>query len=635
MTETLRCLAVAVAVVAITACAKKNVDAADTGSGLGQDAQAESPDAGPGDGGPSEPVIEICDEDLPTPPNGQICDAVAGSAGDAGQGASILITGTILVPGAVMRGGQVAVDPTGMITCVGCDCSAQAGTNPTKLTCPDAVVSAGLINTHDHITYANDPPQAQGPERFEHRHDWRLGEDGHTSLQGTENISGGASADTVSFAELRFVMGGATTTVASGGQAGFLRNLDKPNLEEGLSKPMVDFDTFPLGDSDGTEISSGCAYSYAFSTATYANIDAFLPHIGEGINAAAHNEFVCTEQPAGGSHDVDNSKSALIHGIAATPADVALMAAHGASLIWSPRSNVSLYGDTASIPMYDRMGVRIALGTDWLPSGSMNLLRELKCADAINRTYFDSYLSDEHLWLMVTADAARATGSDDKIGVLAAGKLADIAIFAKNGRVDHRAVIEAGPEDVVLVMRGGTVLFGEEAAVDALPGSSTCEALTVCSKARKVCVQREVGQSLSALTASEESHYPLFFCGVAPINEPTCLPQRTCATNAAACQADADCTIATFPKCSTYSHQCVSASCPVAASVNGSNIYDGVPKPGDMDGDGIPDDEDNCPRVFNPIRPMDNGKQADADGDGIGDACDPCPLDADTNACKK
>ena len=37
----------------------------------------------------------------------------------------------------------------------------------------------------------------------------------------------------------------------------------------------------------------------------------------------------------------------------------------------------------------------------------------------------------------------------------------------------------------------------------------------------------------------------------------------------------------------------------------------------DDDGDGIPDDIDNCPAVPNP-------GQADADGDGIGDACDTC-----------
>jgi hypothetical protein len=45
-------------------------------------------------------------------------------------------------------------------------------------------------------------------------------------------------------------------------------------------------------------------------------------------------------------------------------------------------------------------------------------------------------------------------------------------------------------------------------------------------------------------------------------------------------------------------------------SVNGQPMND-------RDGDGVPDDEDNCPDVPNP-------DQADEDGDGLGDACDAC-----------
>ena len=52
------------------------------------------------------------------------------------------------------------------------------------------------------------------------------------------------------------------------------------------------------------------------------------------------------------------------------------------------------------------------------------------------------------------------------------------------------------------------------------------------------------------------------------------------------------------------------------------NGHDVAP-PGDGDGDGWPDECDNCPTDFNP-------DQADADGDGIGDVCEPCPAPSTT-----
>jgi hypothetical protein len=362
-----------------------------------------------------------------------------------------------------------------------------------------------------------------------------------------------------------------------------------PEEEAQLStQPPVIFDTFPLGDTDGTQLTSGCDYSWVPPPSMVAADHAYEPHVAEGIDDVAHNEFVCLDGGAGGV-DIGMPQSAYIHGIALGAADYARLAQRKASLIWSPRSNLRLYGNTAMAQTAWRVGLNVALGTDWLPSGSMNMARELACADSFNRDYLESFFSDEDLWLMVTRNAARATHDDARLGTLAPGLVADVAIF--NGQVnrDHRAVISAGPADVLLVMRAGKPLYGDAVLVGSLVPGGGCDAMSVCGAQKRVCLMSEIGEDLATLQSNVGDIYPAFFCGF-PEHEPTCTPSRP-------------------------------------AAVNGSTIYNGMPSGRDRDGDGIPDSADNCPATFNPVRPLDNGKQADADGDGAGDACDAAPLD--------
>ncbi|MDB4953782.1 MAG: uncharacterized protein JWO36_1351 [Myxococcales bacterium] len=514
------------------------------------------------------------------------CDVTAG-------GTTKLIKGTVLTPSTVYRGGQVAVDDTGHVSCVGCNC-AQGG--ETIITCPDGAISPGLINTHDHITFTQNAPYTDTGERYEDRQQWRKGLDGHAKI----SSSGGASADQIRWGELRFLMGGATSIVGSGGQAGLLRNLDQAPNMEGLQKKAVNFDTFPLSDSGGTRRTGDCDYGGTATTAaSLAGIDAYEPHTSEGIDATARNEFLCESSTTydamapGVSDNLVIAKTSMIHGIGLTPADYGAMSQAGTGLIWSPRSNITLYGDTARVTTAARLGVNIALGTDWMPTGSMNLLRELKCADGYNKSYLASFFSDEALWQMVTSNAATVTKTDDSLGLLAAGRYADIAIFNAHG-ASFRAVIDAKPEDVALVMRGGKVLYGDDAVVNAL--ATTCDTVDVCGTGKRVCLMGEVGKTYAALqTAAGASIYPAFACGQ-PMNEPSCVPKRP-------------------------------------ASVAGSSIYTGVASATDSDGDGIDDTQDKCPNVFDPIRPLDANKEGDADNDGVGDACDPCPLDANTTTC--
>jgi len=88
-------------------------------------------------------------------------------------------------------------------------------------------------------------------------------------------------------------------------------------------------------------------------------------------------------------------------------------------------------------------------------------------------------------------------------------------------------------------------------------------------------------------------------------------------TLATSCAADADCGpggVCTMGACERHQGTCTTAAdCPPQAGC--MDAVPIVPASPDVDGDGVPDQLDNCPTVANPT-------QTDTDGDGAGDACD-------------
>ena len=549
----------------------------DTGSGSDDTGTDTGEDPPP----PPEGEVVECDNEIPAAADGAVCEATPGT------GTATLIRGTVLAGQTIYENGTMLVDGD-RIVCVGCDCADEAPVDAAALDCADGVVSPGLVNPHDHITFSLSQPQGHGDERYDHRHDWRRGLDEHTEIDtypGSNN-----STEGVLYGELRMLFGGATSISGSGSASGLLRNLDRGNDTEGLAGVDVEYSTFPLGDSDGTLLASGCDYPF-IENPSALNASAYMPHIAEGINDEANNEFTCLSGQPG--NDLIESNTAVIHGIGMRPSDIREMADVGAKLVWSPRSNVDLYGVTADVLTYHHQGVGIALGTDWSASGSMNVMRELACAASLNENYYDNAFSDFELWMMTTYWAAASQGAGSQIGLLAPGYVADVTIFDGSENPAYRAIIEGEPSGVELVMRGGTPLYGDAAVVEALvpvDAVAGCEPLDVCGSDKRVCVQMDAGLTLDQITgAVHPDSYDLFACGQ-PDGEPSCDPFR-----------------------------------PMEFPARG-----GIE---DADGDGIADMDDNCPSVFNPLRPMDAGTQADEDQDGIGDACDLCPLSPD-NDCE-
>ena len=365
--------------------------------------------------------------------------------------------------------------------------------------------------------------------------------------------------------------------------------------------PAVKYDTFPLDDTNGVELSMGCGYPAIDTPAYYAGSSAFTPHIGEGINAAARNEFLCIRS---GANDLVGPTTSIIHGVGMLVPDIADMSAYGTRLIWSPRSNITLYGDTARVTEFARLGVHIALGTDWMPTGSMNVLRELKCADSVNQNFLGQFFADADLWHMATDEAAGALGFNDVLGALTQGYVGDIAIFDGSIHQDYRAIIDAGAPDVLLVLRAGTPLYGEDSLVSAFSTGSACDSLTVCGAAKRACISQDLnGRGLASHDGIEHCKLPALLLRRAG--------QRALVSAGAQCDGTASESVREWLE-------------PVRRHVHGGTTWTATE---------IMDAADNCPTVFNPIRPEDNGVQADFDQDHVGDACDPCPLVANSSAC--
>jgi hypothetical protein len=520
---------------------------------------------------------------------------------------STMLFGDVLAGEFVYKNGGVKIGTDGKIAAVGCMTPASSAL---VISCPKQIISPGLINPHDHLSYNQNSPGGQNnnngasnpnyvlcnnPDnafanplcekyRYDRRNEWRKGLNGKPKI----NAPWGGTDQAKAWNELRHVLVGTTSIAGSGGQIGLARNPDVLALMEGLVTPdkkTVDYDTFPLGDTsnvDGHDYGD-CHYPNVAQPSVLGNL-IFLPHVAEGINEYAHNELYCLTGRGDGSEALQAKNSTFIHTVAAIPVDSEIIKKADMTLVWSPRSNLSLYGNTAQVTLYDTLGVRLSLSTDWTPSGSINLFRELACAANYNEVYLNGHFSKQHLWQMVTVNAARALGIDDQVGTIAVGQWADIAVYNAIGKgytSYYDPILKGDVSEVSLVLRAGRPLYGDEAVVMAL--DNRCEFLSggVCGNDVAVCV-RETGYSFSELKSANDNSYPLFFCGV-PEDEPSCVPAR-------------------------YQE------------------YSGKVTALDSDGDGIANVADNCPNVFNPIRPMDNGVQADSNGDGKGDVCDPHPL---------
>lgn len=582
--------------------AEAGVDAGSDGGGQpddGLDAAMDDADVEPGDaelgddgvdpdGGPPP-------EECGPPPPITDCTGVAFRPCEPrpGQNGAALLRGTVISGDAVVCDGEVLVDrSTGLIECVGEDCAGHPAASEAAVICAD-VVLPGLIDPHNHMSY-NTLPRWRHREHFRHRDDWRgpLGDDMYDARPTRRSSA-------ARYAELRLLFAGTTSVhKAEDNRAshGLVRNLDRDEDAHGL----------PYGHDDFTE----CVFPLVGSCDDHPGVRTparrYVAHVAEGTNERARAEFdaFVTDGQLG-------PKTTIVHCTACGPDEFTRMRAAGAALVWSPQSNLDLYGQTTDVATAVNMGVTVALGPDWTPSGTMSPLAELKCAQAVSDEYLGGRLDDRTLVRMATDRAAAAMGVDDLIGRLEPGMRADVlALTGVDRTTPYRAVIGAEATAVAAVFIDGVAWYGDAAALDAsIERNALCDTIDICGAEKRLCIRDEAGVG----DVSDDSDYARFgFAELVAHLEGVIADKRPADLDPAL-----DYVYTLYP-----AYECASTF----ACAIGNAELSGAPEPGDADGDDIDDAVDVCPSVFDP-------RQADSDGDGVGDACDDCPWAVDTCPC--
>jgi 5-methylthioadenosine/S-adenosylhomocysteine deaminase len=167
-----------------------------------------------------------------------------------------------------------------------------------------------------------------------------------------------------------------------------------------------------------------------------------------------------------------------IHANGLDAGDFKVLHDHGVGIVWSPLSNLLLYGGTTNVTSAASNEVPIALGSDWSPSGSRNLLAELKIARIVNASLSPSPFEDRDLVAMATRTPATMLGWEHAIGSLADGHFADLLVVAGTGGDPYDHLLTAAERDIALVVVGGVARFGRRSLMEGLaPPGTTFESL--------------------------------------------------------------------------------------------------------------------------------------------------------------
>ncbi len=352
--------------------------------------------------------------------------------------------------------GVLYIDDTGVIQGVAArNEPAPAGFDHATRVDTGGLVYPGLMDLHNHMAYnclslwlASDHPGA-----WTTRNQWPNDKDYKPAISLPANALCHADGKSVlKYVETKAAVGGVTAIQGSA-------KLSHPF--EGFMVRNVEFETF------GGKKKSVNQSVRAFESADQydaANKDlneghAFLYHLAEGTDPSLLKDYDGLRD-----HGCLQPKFIGIHSTALGSQQFTEWhtTAKGGAIVWSPFSNLWLYGKTTDVVAAAKAGLIVCLGADWSPSGSKSVLGELKVADLHNKVALGGALSDHDICAMVTCNPAQALGWENLVGRLKTGLHADFVVVAANGnhKDAYRTLIESIEADVLLVAINGYPIYG-------------------------------------------------------------------------------------------------------------------------------------------------------------------------------
>lgn len=462
--------------------------------------------------------------------------------------ANLILRGTILTPTGPLVGELLVVGNT--IQCVAADCSGTTGASTATIIDTHATISPGLIDGHNHLTY-DFLDEWMPPHLYGNRYQWRndasysawVDPEGDSNNDGTQD--NGSQCPGAKWGELRSIIHGTTTVQGQSPQSACLDRLARnADHYHGLGP-----------DRTRTTISGPCESGFPTRTSLLGDFTTgattrFFIHMGEGYMSAGGatrtdplREFACYDGTdamyfngaACTSHttmaactaDTDNRcawtgtcattgmslledasgtpyrTSVFIHAMPLTAAQLDRTLDDDARVVWSPSSNIILYGQTADIQGMLERGITVGLGPDWTPSGSDEMLSEMRYAQDYGQSHAVPELTAEQIWRMATIDGADVVGLSP-IGTLAVGQRADISVFGRTSSDPYQAVIDSRAADVRLVLIDGLGYYGDAALQATTAVNSSCEAFDACGTPKYLCAANTPG-SMTATSRYAET----------------------------------------------------------------------------------------------------------------------------------